>query len=67
MSNAPAKFHQVDVSRAIKANVATGLTHVIEIDRNGVIRLVPAALRPAPPMNEDAKEIVEDARLESWD
>lgn len=65
MSNAPSRMTQADVARAIRANVQTGLTHVIEIARDGTIRLVPAALRPAP-TNDDTGDDT-DPRLESWD
>jgi hypothetical protein len=69
VANAPAKFTQAAVSRAIRANIATGSKHVIEIARDGTIRLLPAAIPPAA-MNDDRKPPVtadEDPRLQSWD
>jgi hypothetical protein len=52
MANTPARYNQADVARALRANLATGEKHTIEIDRDGTIRLVPVQYRP-PAMNDD--------------
>lgn len=52
----------------MRANIATGSKHFIEIALDGTIRLVPTGQLPAP-MNDDGEPsgADEDPRLESWD
>lgn len=44
MSRTPAKVTQADIARALRAVEQTGAVAVVEVARDGTIRIVPAGL-----------------------
>jgi hypothetical protein len=66
MSRTPARFTQADIARAMRANIATGSQHVLDVTLDGRMRFVPVEHVPTP-QNDDRKALAEDPRLESWD
>ena len=63
MARSPSTFRQQDVTRAVKALAAAGVSIArVEISRDGKIVLVP--LRPAGPQDDLDRELAEfEARL----
>lgn len=61
MSRSPARVTQADVARAIRAVEQTGGNCIVEIDRDGTIRIVPTKLArtttPVPLDDDDPIEL----------
>jgi len=56
MPRRPAAITQADVARAVRAVAQTGYAGVIEITRDGTIRIIPAPADkkpPAPALDDD--------------
>jgi hypothetical protein len=67
MPRTPAKITQADIRRAIAANDAAGGNGIIEIGRDGTIKITPARLLPettpwAPYNNLSAHESYDENR-----
>jgi hypothetical protein len=58
MSRRAAAFRQSDVSRALKAAKAAGVEARVEIDRRGVISIIPQAAK-APAKGNEWDEVLD--------
>lgn len=58
MPRTPARFTQADLARAIRAIKQTDAAMVVEIGRDGVMRIIPATAKELSPVDEP-----EDFRL----
>ncbi|AKR55756.1 hypothetical protein XM25_08080 [Devosia sp. H5989] len=59
MSRTPARATQADIARAIRAVEQVGAAAVVEVSRDGTIRIIPAgiAVKTQPPEIDEYRDI----------